>query len=450
MALRHSVLVSLVLLCAAAPAPTLRQQIAEGQKQIVVPPGITVLHSPLELPPGAQGVVIRGANDSVLRLAPDFHGSAAITGAGLRGVRLEGFRIEGNRTSVASNVYLPPDDVPFASWYTGNGILFRDSHDIAMVHIGFRGVRSFPILLNHCAHVTIESVDIADSGTLNSAGHSNTTGGILIEEGSTWFTVRWCVIHGILGNGIWTHSDYGSRKNEDGVIEQNSISDTPRDAIQVGQAIRVRVAGNSGSRIGYPAEAADLPGAANPVAIDTSGDVAKSTYIRNRFTDVNGKCIDLDGFHDGEVAENSCVNQKPIAEYPLLHGGIIFGNTNPDMKSQNIVVRANLIQGFAYGGAYVIGEHQRIVNNRFVDVNRAHCTGDMTVPRCNYAPEEPGMLRSGIYLARGAGRPAVTRDNVIRDNYVSGFGMDKWCIEAAPGVSLAANEIAANTCVPVK
>ncbi len=275
MQLRHYRLVPLVLLYAAAPRPTLPQQFAEARKEIVLPPGVTLLHAALELPPGAQDVVIRGEKDSVLRLAPDFHGAAAIMGAGLHRVRLSGFRIEGNRTSTASAIYLPPDDVPFASWYTANGILFRDSHDLAIEHVAFRNIRSFPILLNHCAHVTIEAVDIADSGTLNSAGHSNTTGGILIEEGSTWFTVRSCVIRAILGNGIWTHSDYGSRKNEDGVIEHNQISDTPRDAIQVGQAMRVRVAGNSGSRIGYPAEAADLPGAANPVAIDTAGDVAQ-------------------------------------------------------------------------------------------------------------------------------------------------------------------------------
>jgi hypothetical protein len=72
----------------------------------------------------------------------------------------------------------------------------------------------------------------------------------------------------------------------------------------------------------------------------------------------------------------------------------------------------------------------------------------MTIARCNYAPDEPGMLRSGIYLARRAGRPAVTRDNVIRDNFISGFGMDKWCIDAAPGVSLAASDIGGNKCVP--
>jgi hypothetical protein len=106
------------------------------------------------------------------------------------------------------------------------------------------------------------------------------------------------------------------------------------------------------------------------------------------------------------------------------------------------------MEGFAYGGAYVIGEHHRIIGNSFVDVNRAHCTGDMTIARCNYAPDEPGMLRSGIYLARRAGRPAVTRDNVIRDNFISGFGMDKWCIDAAPGVSLAASDIGGNKCVP--
>jgi hypothetical protein len=174
--------------------------------------------------------------------------------------------------------------------------------------------------------------------------------------------------------------------------------------------------------------------------------VDHTVYADNHFTDVNGQCIDLDGFHDGEVLGNSCVNRGPDSAYPYLHFGIFFGNHNPDMTSEGVVVRGNLIEGFAFGGLFLIGSGHRIERNRFLDINRRHCTGDRTRPGCNYAPDQPGLLRSGIYLAANGGRPAETRGNIIRGNQVSGFGMDRWCIEAAPGVELSRNTIEGNHC----
>jgi hypothetical protein len=117
------------------------------------------------------------------------------------------------------------------------------------------------------------------------------------------------------------------------------------------------------------------------------------------------------------------------------------------MNSTGVVLSKNRIEGFAYGGLYLIGTGHRVVDNDFLDINRAHCTGDTSRPRCNYASDQPGLLRSGIYLANYGGRASPTHDNVIRNNLVSGFGMDRWCIQAAPGVELSRNTIEANRCV---
>ena len=59
------------------------------------------------------------------------------------------------------------------------------------------------------------------------------------------------------------------------------------------------------------------------------------------------------------------------------------------------------------------------------------------------------MLRSGIYLGRGAERPAVARGNVIEDNEISGFRMKTHCVGMAPGVSAAANQVDRNRCTDV-
>ncbi len=69
-------------------------------------------------------------------------------------------------------------------------------------------------------------------------------------NGSLSASVRWN------GSGVpacGTHSLYTSPRNGPGTITGNRFTQIGRDAIQVGHATRVRVDGNSGSRIGYPA-----------------------------------------------------------------------------------------------------------------------------------------------------------------------------------------------------
>lgn len=415
---------------------------------ITLPPGVTELSEALQFHTGAHDVTVRGdPSGSVLRLAKDFKGRAAIVGIGVANVRLENFQIIGNRAELTSDLYLPPSNVAFADYYSSNGVLFIASQSITVHGVSFEKIRTFPVLINRSQRVALEQIDIRDSGTLNAQGHSNTTGGILLEEGTADFSVTRCHIRNICGNGIWTHSNYNSPRNRDGVISGNEIRGTPRDAIQVGHAARIQVLDNRGGDIGFPPEQADLPGEATPVALDSAGDTSDSVYSGNQFEDVDGQCIDLDGFHDGRVMNNSCANRKPREAYPLSHAGIVFGNSNPAARPENVIVEGNLIQGFGYGGVYLIGRQQHIVANQFIDVNRNHCTGDMRVARCNYAPDEPGMLRSGIYLAAHSARPAQTEGNEIRANIISGFGMDRWCIAAAPGVRPDRNAIGKNTCV---
>jgi hypothetical protein len=181
-------------------------------------------------------------------------------------------------------------------------------------------------------------------------------------------------------------------------------------------------------------EGVDLEGRAIPVAIDTAGNVERCSYARNRFAGVNGKCLDLDGFHDGEIRGNVC---RDLGNY-----GIVMNNSNPDMQSRNIRVEENVIDGALFGGIFVIGTGHVIARNRLLNLNRAHCD------TCYYTPGEPDMLRSGIYLGKGAERPAPARGNVIEDNEITGFRMDTRCIAAAPEIAPSWNTIRANQCRP--
>src|SRR6185369_6070216 len=83
----------------------------------VLPPGVTELHSEMVV----EGELAGDPSGSVLRMMPDFQGRAAIVVR--RGARLRDFSIEGNRQTNEVRTGLPPSDVPFARFTTGNGVL---------------------------------------------------------------------------------------------------------------------------------------------------------------------------------------------------------------------------------------------------------------------------------------------------------------------------------------
>ena len=410
---------------------------------VELPTGTVELHAPMVV---AAGTELRGSlSGTVLHMAGDFTGPAALVVSG-DGVVLRDFSIDGNRAALEVRVGLPPSNIPFVRYTRNNGVLADGVAGLTIRSVRFRNVVGFAVLASRARQVSIEDVEIADSGSRDVAGRNNSTGGILLEEGTADFHVARCHLRNVRGNGVWTHSLYTSPRNVRGVVERNTFEEIGRDAIQVGHAIDVLVENNDGRRIGFPVEDVDIEHVAVPVAIDTAGNVEGSHYVGNRFEDLDGKCIDLDGFHDGEVRANTCVNRRPPEAYRFGNYGIVMNNSNPDMQPRNIVVAENVIEGAQFGGIFVIGTGHRIVRNRLLDLNRAHCNEETARFGCYYSAGEPDMLRSGIYLGRGAARPAPARGNVVEGNEITGYKMAARCIARAPGVEAGWNVIRGNRC----
>ena len=431
----------LLLLAACAPHPP---DFSRATGIVELPAGTIVLHYGITLPEGARHLEIRGSpSGSTLAAAPDFEGRAIIYSKGATDLRLTGFRIVGRR-NLQKPIGLPPSGAPFAGYYRHNGILVENATRLSIRHVSFSEVANYPVLVSASAGVRVDNVRIEDCGSLSPAGRNNASGGILLEEGTRDFEVRQSTIRRVRGNAIWTHSNYGSPRNAGGIVAQNTIEEVARDAIQVGHATHIRVENNTGRGIGYPLQFVDP--AAVPAALDTAGNVDQSVYTGNHFEDIDGKCMDLDGFHDGEIRNNSCISRKSSDQYPYAQYGIVFNNSNLDMQPVNVTIVGNLIDGAGYGGIFLIGSGHLVSANRLLGLNRDHCTGDMRQARCNYAPDQPALLHSGIYLGRGADSPAHTVGNRIQGNEISVFAIAHTCVVAAPGVSLAANTIAGNRC----
>ena len=408
-----------------------------------LPAGVIELHSEIAVDADSE---LRGApSGTVLHLAPDFNGRAAIVVRG-DNVTLRDFSIDGNRAALEIRAGLPPSNTSFAEFTRANGVFAEGVTGLAIERLRCRNIAGFAVLVSRARSVDIRRVTVADSGSRNPLGRNNSTGGILLEEGTADFRVIECDLSNIRGNGIWTHSLYTSARNARGSIAFNHFREIGRDAIQAGHATALSVTGNSGSRIGYPFDEVDIENLATPVAIDTAGNVDASSYDGNRFQEIDGKCIDLDGFHDGEVRANQCINRHGPAAYRYGHYGITMNNANPDMRSQNIRLLDNLIDGTLYGGIFVIGSGHTIARNRLLRLDASHCNENAARFGCYYGPADPEILEAGIYLARGAEHPAPARDNLIQDNRISGFKMQSRCILAAPGVDMRSNTIISNIC----
>ena len=414
---------------------------------VELPAGALEITEELLIPAGSRDLEVRGAPcGTVLRASASFRGRAVIRCERSERVTLRGFTIDGNRAALEQPFSLPPSNITFARFYRNNGILAENALGFAVRDVRLREVANYAVLVSRSIRVLIERVTVEDSGSRNAAGKNNASGGILLEDGATVFTVRDCQLTNVRGNGIWTHSRFASPRNSRGLIAGNRFYRIGRDAVQVGHATGVRVENNTGQYIGYPAEGVDASSGAIPAALDTAGNTAHCEYTGNRFEEVNGKCIDLDGFHDGSVRGNRCVNHQAPKAYPYGNVGIVFNDSHPHTHSNNITVEDNEIDGALFSGIFVIGPGHRIVNNRLLNLNTAHCNENRARFGCYNPAGDPDLLQTGIYLGRGVLRANPARESLIRDNLITGYKMATRCIGTAPGLNARANRIESNRC----
>ena len=422
-------------------------KLKNGTGDVELPTGVTEVSSEIEIPFGAHDLTIHGAKaGTVLRATTSFTGRAIFSSRGATKIHFENFEIEGNRAALNKPQGLAPSDVPFAKWTRNNGILLESATDATIANVKMREISGFAVLISASKTLVVKSLDVRDSGSYNAKGRNNSTGGILLEEGTADFQVLDSTITNVSGNGIWTHSLYKSERNTRGRIAGNTISDVARDAVQIGHSTDIVVEENTGGHVGYPLKFVDVENGGVPAALDTAGNTEKSTYLNNHFAEVNGKCIDLDGFHDGEVRGNICENHDVASNYPFGNFGIVMNNSNPDMQSRNVTITENTIDGALFGGIFVIGTANRITRNHLLNLNLAHCPEGAKEFGCFLGKNEPDILRTGIYLGKGAERPDPSRANSVEDNEITGYEMGRNCIHVAPGVSLDRNTVRRNRC----
>jgi hypothetical protein len=174
---------------------------------VELPAGNIEISRPLEIPVHAKRLEIRGSpSGSMIRAAPSFKGRALVYIRSGAGVRITSLTLAGNRDTQEKRLGIPPSDVAFSRFYEDNGVVAENVDGLEISGLTFRSIINFPIIVNGGKNVIIQDVKIEDCGSLKEDGRNNTTGGILLEEGTRNFTVKNCTLTRVGGNGIWTHS----------------------------------------------------------------------------------------------------------------------------------------------------------------------------------------------------------------------------------------------------
>lgn len=432
--------------CSRKPSEEVQALLDKGTGVVNLPAGTIELNTELRVPPSAHDLEIVGQPTTVIRASREFQGRALLTISDAKGIRIRGVQFDGNRTELDRRIDRPPAGTAYAQHFTSNGILLTNTSNVHISDSSFREMLAFAILGNAVKKIKIEKVRIEDSGSRNANNKNNTTGGILLEEGTDDFEVVDCEIRKITGNGIWTHSYPGSPRNYRGLIARNTIESLARHAIQVGHANKVRVENNRGRYIGYPASEVEQKGTDSPAGVATSGKVDESVLTKNRFEDVNGRCFDLDGFHDGEVSENVCINRGKPEDYEHGNFALMLNNTYPEMESQLVTIRDNTFDGTKLSGMFIIGKSHKITGNKMLNINKARCNEGGERFRCPQVNGEPNFFQSGIFLAARADRASPAEDVLIENNEIRGHKMATRCILTSPIVLAAKQQIGKNTC----
>ncbi len=372
-----------------SPETTLRRALLAKTGTVTLPGGEIEISREIVLPPDAHDLNIGGAGTTI-KAAAGFRGRALIVLPGGKSIKLHNLNLDGNRDAFPEPVPASPVSSVLSALVANNGLFAQGVTGLEITAVKATHIAGFPILISGGTGVHIRNVEITASGSLDTNGHNNGTGGILLEEGVTDFEITHPLIGEVRGNGIWIRAAASGgtiATASRGHISGGEFAVIARSAIELNHATGITVENNTGHMIGFPGEAVLIAGTFVPAAIATTGAVDHAVFRNNNFEQIAGRCGSFDGLSESEVSGSVC--------------------------------SASL-----FNALYIRGTGNRITGNHFTDLN-------------NSRRDSPEALITGIYLANGAAR------NTVDGNEISGYGMEAHCI-AGPG--LAGNTIAKNLC----
>jgi len=334
---------------------------------------------PVVIPASKRNLRIIGAGAVLKRAAA----VAEVLDIASEGTTLEDLVIDGAQTSTTKLVYRDRDPMdPLLA--NGSSIRIEPgAKHITLRGLEIRRTQGYAVLSDARAadveDVTIDSGTIRDSveytdvstaaekSDARETGYGSWGGGVHFQAGTTAHVKALRIMNShfenIYGHAIWGHSNFVENLSEDVEVAGNTFRDIGLDAVQFGCVRDGLVERNHIRRIGYVAGAPKYRWADGQnycgVGIDTAGWSSRCKYRGNTILNVNGPCIDLDGFSDGEVSNNTCevsVKGDPlyvedrVAEFGpkgqnhSWSKGINASNTWSPKGAERVLIQANSIR----------------------------------------------------------------------------------------------------------
>ncbi|MCU0226481.1 MAG: right-handed parallel beta-helix repeat-containing protein [Bryobacterales bacterium] len=436
-------------------------------------PGSYVLDAPLQLT--RDDITVQGQGDAtVLVRAVTVENGDGLLNLRAHGVTLRRLRVDGQVTEPELLPYTHPAGAPsvLAAPIHGDPMhplllrntsitIHRGSSRITLEEVTIQRTGGYAILIDAryapVRDITLRRLHLRDNrphlfGRPGDIRYGSWTGGIHYQNDGRdldfarhaliGLTVEDCLFERLSGHAFWGHGYGFQTLNQDILVRRNRFVEIGMDAVLIANATNATVEGNQFHRIGYVAAGKpdDLRPAWYPglredgadnipaVAIDTSGLVRHSAYRNNSMVNVNGHCIDLDGFTQGAVTGNlmRVSGREDAFAYTNDHveefgghrqgnftKGINLSNTAAAAPTEDVRIEGNTLINMG-GFAIALNDSQRCV----VANNHIRHYGAI------YAP---------IILTHSLRQPRqhhVSRENTITGNYIH-FYLEAFCVTEA-------------------
>ena len=207
-----AVLVFSAVALAQGPEAALRKALATKTGMVKLPAGAIEISREIVIPPDAHDLDIEAAG-TTLKASAAFRGRALLVITGAKKIKIRGLALDGNRDRIGRRAGLAPADATWSRFTSNSGIIADGDDGLEIDGVKAANMAGLTVLVSAGHDIHVHGAQITDSGGLNSAGHNNATGGILLEEGTTDFEVTDSRIGNVRGNGIWTRSLARSPKN---------------------------------------------------------------------------------------------------------------------------------------------------------------------------------------------------------------------------------------------
>jgi hypothetical protein len=415
-----------------------------GGRDLYFPGGRTyTIKTPVIIPAGASKMRFVGDGAATLfkrgAAMPANKGMFDIQGASH--VEFDNFMVDGNVLTSTGVAYSAFSGDPM------NAILTQDStfwihggsyirfNKVRIIHTG-----GYAILLDartaNITDVRINELSLENCrphlfGNAGDLTYGSWTGGVHVQGDGNSFSVDDFYVTGssfkrVTGNALWSHLYALNKLHSNYRFSDNHFIDCGLDGIQLGGVVGGVVKGNTFRRIGYVATddtSTSVPkwmlGSAYAVGLDTAGRVTGVNYEGNTFLNVNGGCIDLDGYGRGTVMANTCIVSRPgEPEYNEDQvGSPLWGS--PGQVNRNWVYGAQVSNS---NNDSIAGDSPMIVGNTFVNCGggaiRLYATrkGMVVGNNIDHSSDAPGVP---ITIGNiGTGPFQRSYDNVVTDNKV--------------------------------